>query len=146
MMKKLFIALWVIPWAFVAGALLWPSIAPDSFWIKGVGVHVADSTVGEDPVVLYRREIVRPFTATWVGQIRQVVDGGQSRSVCWSDGEGDYDPSIAPPPNLRLSWFTYPHACSLMPGRYYVHSAWTIHLPLGSRVITFDSNVFTVRE
>lgn len=111
------------------------------------GVEVMDSRQGEDPRVIYRRTVHKPFRGRWIASIYSERNAqGETYGVCNNSGEANYKPSIVlPQSGVSLEWFMEKD-CQLEPGRYTLVTTWEILLDHGViKRTTATSNQFEVK-
>lgn len=125
----------LIAWAALLGASSVQQALPASFWFAPGATLVENAREGECPMMVFEREIKRPFQADWVVTIlRERRDGNGFRTFATFEGGNDYRPENE-----------LPQALDLPPGRYRVNTLWTLELPSGgTREIRRTSNTFQI--
>jgi len=133
---------------WVQGTWWLASITPVSDYFEA-SVSVPNFKAGEDPLVVYDRQIKITFTGGFVVEVKSVEGastacfGGLS-GVRYTAGEV-LDPTVP-----TLTWYVAnPRDCtkSLKPGRYYLETNYTISSENSpDKHLTTVSNVFTVLD
>ena len=139
--------LWQILMAAVLAALIITAVnwvaarlnTPESYMVVQE-IGVPDHTEGDDPVVIYDRDVRKPFTATWTVRIRRVALDRLSAPACRGGATNNYSPEKSVPPNITLSWYAG-RTCVLGPGQYIMTTIWDVH---DGPAIEQNSNLFTV--
>lgn len=111
----------------LAGATIWGvttardfrrDAVPASEWFAIKEVFVPDHVMGEDPQMIYDREILQPFRGFWIVEVQERSAGTLSYTACTGSGVNDYDlDDHLPGDTVDLSWFVG-RECKLAPGAY----------------------------
>lgn len=118
---------------------------PVERWYVVWGVFVPDFVEGEDPFIVYDREIRQPFQASWIVEMHP-VGAPNDFAVCTGSGANYYEPKeTLPDTGVRLFAFYMDKRCDVPPGKYVLESRWTL-MPEGYpvKVLQKSSNIFTV--
>lgn len=117
---------------------------PARNWFLVRNVNVPDFIEGEDPLIVYDREISKHFFATWNVEIREINSNGEI-NICEGSGSSSYEPSDKlPHPGVRLSWYIGKD-CHLKPGTYVMQTTWEMRPPgYPTKETSFTSNQFEV--
>ncbi len=122
--------------------------APASDYLVVNQIGIPNFTVGDNPKVLYDREVKQPFHATFTAEIQ---DAATLQSVCASTKSVNYSPEKKlPEGGPTLSWLMYREPlpdCQPPVGTYRVQICWTIErLDAVPARMCANSNTFSVRE
>lgn len=117
---------------------------PAHDWFVVRNVNVPDFIEGADPLMVYDREVIKPFNGTWNVDIRQ-VSGGTQFNICTGSGVSSYKPSEKlPAAGVLLSYFIG-KKCDLPPGTYIMEATWELRPPgYPTKETSFTSNQFQV--
>lgn len=113
-------------------------------WFVVRNVSVPDFMEGADPLIVYDREVYKPFNGTWNVDIRK-VSGGTQFNICIGSGVSSYKPSEKlPAAGVLLSYFVG-KKCDLPPGTYIMEATWELRPPgYPIKETSFTSNQFQV--
>jgi hypothetical protein len=120
--------------------------ASDYFVVNQIGIP--NFTLGENPVVLYDREVKQAFSGSFTAEIQ---DAANLNVICPSTKTFNYDPAKQlPREGVTLSWLMYREPlpdCKPPVGTYRVEICWTINRIDAVPVRMCEhSNTFSVRE
>jgi hypothetical protein len=107
-------------------------------------VSVPNFIEGEDPNIIYDRQVKKPFYATWNVEIHRAGEA-TDYAYCTGNGTNLYTPKEQlPDAGVKLSWFVG-KICNLPPGQYTAQTNWEIR-PEGypTKQATYSSNLFRV--
>lgn len=98
--------------------------APVTDWMIVRDVVFPDYIEGNDPLILYDRQIVREFTGKWfvVLHPKSLPDS----VACHGDGEFRYQPNIVIPDKRMLMSIFVGKDCDLIPGEYFGEVRWEV--------------------
>lgn len=132
------------PWLVIL-LFLPPMVWPSSWWLDVRTVHIADTRVGDTPVMLVDREVRRSFQGQWNVTIRQ-WDGAGWLTYCNATGRSNYRAGARFPEPLTLQWWGDGQCHPLPRGKYRVSTHWVIatDAPLPDKHVTAESNIFAV--
>lgn len=142
------IAILAIGWVVLFGASMYERYRPANDWFDVKSIYIEDTTIGENPVMKYSRQIKQPFRGRWIAEMQHLQPVGQWVAECIATGDANYSPDKVPPDPLKLSWWTYPIDCAPKhAGKYRLSTSWTIELPGGlTKQVFAISNTFNVTE
>lgn len=118
---------------------------PVERWYVVRGVFVPDFVQGEDPFIVYDREIRQPFQATWIVEMHPVGDANDF-AICTGSGSNYYEPKeTLPDSGVKLFAFYMGKKCDVPPGEYILETRWTL-TPAGfpAKTLQKSSNIFTI--
>lgn len=145
--SHLWVGLILAGWATLLGFSTTHNALPAAWWYAPGEVEVEDARRGVCPVVVFDREIRRPFQADWsAALLRRQANGGYA-TVATFNGGGPYRPDAVLPAVVDLAWWfdIPPDACTWRPGQYRVHTEWTIYPDAGGqRVVRRTSPTFEI--
>ena len=128
----------------------WKSIEPASNWLRVDEIVVRDAQIGEDPRIVYRREILRDYPATFIASVFRFADKTDpiGKFYCSGQGGSNYKAGRKLPPSaITLSWLMNRESnpCIFTRGLYRLTISYTI-TPDGypPKVFSVDSNYFLV--
>lgn len=112
---------------------------PDTFMT--VYVSVPDHKSGDDPDVIYTREIYREMRGFWTVEIRRIDSPGDQ---CHGNGAALYSPKEQRSFTMKLSKYSG-NTCILEPGQYIMVTRWDLTDDMGkSAVVINATKPFTV--
>lgn len=117
---------------------------PASDWLTVNNISVPDFVQGEDPAVIYDREIKKVFSGTWNVEVHGST-ASNNYAVCSGSGTNLYKPEEAlPESGVTLSWLIG-RICDLPEGQYNLEANWEIR-PEGypPKQYAATSNIFRV--
>lgn len=140
--------------AVLAGATIWAvstakefrrASAPASDWFVINEVFVPDHAQGDDPEILYTREVREPFRGFWIVEVQERGVENLSYAACTGSGVNDYDlDDHIPAGQVSLSWFVG-RDCKLKPGLYRLRVSVDMSRPgWPVKQVLAMSNLFTV--
>ena len=97
---------------------------PASEWFVLNELYVPDHKVGDDPLLVYDREILSDHKGFWIAEV-QLVDAGGSdglfQNICTGSGVNDYNmnETLGPDSEVHWTWF-FGRPCVVPPGRYRI--------------------------
>jgi hypothetical protein len=122
---------------------------PPTEWFEVSELFVPDHEVGDDPLVVYDREIKTPFQGFKAVEVER-RDGSLDRerflASCVGSGLDFYNPDDSlDPASVTWSWFIG-RPCVVPPGTYRLVATWDMRSPEFDPVKRYKvlSNVFTV--
>lgn len=130
----------------VAYTILWPKIIeanyPISQWFHPIELSVPNYRDGENPYIIYKREVLRDFTAGWSVEVMRVNDTGVAFVCSWYGqhvySTGDHAEV------MKVKRFIAPN-CELPPANYKIVLSWRIYRDgFPDANLKLESNVFTV--
>lgn len=134
--------------AIFAGWLAWSNAVrestPATEWFSVRNISVPDFVKGDDPAVVYDREIRQPFSATWNVEVHPAT-ASSDYPVCTGSGTNLYKPNETLPENgVTLSWLVG-RVCDLPEGQYNLEVNYEIR-PAGypAKQYSATSNIFRV--
>jgi hypothetical protein len=121
---------------------------PSTDWFEVNILVIPDFSIGEDPKIVYSRNIKQPFNGSWTVDIIHVTDNS---IVCYNSEKRDYTPGrTLSPEGIKISWFFSSVkwencSSSLSPGQYTLRASWILE-PAGYPVKNYavSSNVFRI--
>lgn len=142
------VAIIAIGWVLLLGASMYERYRPATDWFNVKSIHVADTTVGTNPVMQYARDIKQPFRGDWTAEVQYLQPSGKWIAECIATGVANYAPDKGPPNPTTLDWWTYPLDCAPKHvGTYRLSTSWNLDLPGGiTKQIFAFSNTFKVTE
>jgi hypothetical protein len=106
-------------WAVDAGK----EATPTSEWFVVRKINVATAKQGDNPSVVYDREIKKPFTGDWIVEIVRTKD---EFTICTGSGTNRYEPKDAlPKAGVDLIWLVGKD-CKLPVGEYTLQAHWKV--------------------
>ena len=124
------LALVVVGWVLLLGFSFYEKLRPASDWMEVHSLTIANTVIGSDPVMDYKREIKQPFAGHWISEVQIQNKSGKWTATCIATGVANYSPDKEPPDPLTLKWWTYPIDCTpTTPGFYRVVTTWQINWP-----------------
>lgn len=128
---------------------------PITDWFQVNQIAVQTTTVGQEPNILYDREIKKPFRATYTVRLERVSEDNSIELMCTGSDTVDYKTNTGIPSVVTLTWFLG-HECnvyyknhfqSFLPiGQYRLTVTWRI-FRLGYEEVELEahSNLFTIK-
>lgn len=122
--------------------------APPTEWFAVKDISVPDFVQGDDPPVIYNRQILKPFYGDWSVEIHGTNES-TDYAICAGSGSAYYEPKEnLPDTGVSMSWFFGYEAwkgCSLNDGQYVLQTHWKIR-PIGypEKEYSMTSNIFRV--
>lgn len=111
-------------------------------------VIVPDFIYGEDPPIVYDRQIKRSFIGDFVVELKSP---SQDKAICFGGGTGfKYAAGEQHKDDITLAWYLntrdlYTTCRDITPGQYYLETNYTIHIEgFPDRHLTNLSNVFEI--
>lgn len=120
--------------------------APATDWFSVRNISVPDFVEGEDPIIIYDRDIKKSFNATWSVEVHGAT-ASTNYPICTGSGNNKYQPGeTLPEQGVRLSWFVGRIECvHVPPGKYNLEINYEIRPPgYPTKIYTATSNIFTV--
>lgn len=117
---------------------------PATDWFSVRNISVPDFIEGDDPIIIYDRDIKKPFSATWSVEAHGAT-ASTNYAICTGSGTNKYEPGeTLPESGVKLSWFIGKE-CSLPEGAYNLEVNYEIR-PAGypPKVYTATSNIFNI--
>lgn len=117
---------------------------PATEWFSVRNISVPDFVKGEDPAVIYDREVKQPFSGTWNVEVHP-VSAAVDYPVCTGSGTNLYKPNEAlPEKGVTLSWLVG-RVCNLSEGQYNLEVNYELR-PRGypAKQYSATSNIFRV--
>ena len=114
-------------------------------WFVVSAFSVPDHKAGEDPVIVFEREIKRPLAGQWSVETQIRKSNGRFTTVCRGSGLSHYSPDEnLPPGGVTLSWFR--GLCHAGEGQYRLQVVWqfTDAVTGEARTRIVESGVFEV--
>lgn len=114
-------------------------------------IFVPDHFVGQDPIIIYDRNIKKPFVARWTVEF-QKVQGSKFVTVCnTKEHRSNYDPEdYLPDKGVTLyDWYTEGDCTQKVkvsgPGEYRIDTVWVLQLEDGKKPqVEKKSNIFKI--
>lgn len=137
--------------AVVGGLLLWEiSQMRGDRSLPGSAFMTASITVpsfhqGQDPAIIYDRDISRDFRASWLVEVQEVRARRTQSTPCSGSGVNEYAKGQEIPEAVALfKWYMGKSApCALPPGEYQLLTVWRLTT---GQVIKARSNIFRIKE
>lgn len=117
---------------------------PSEAFFEVKNVSVPDFIEGENPLIVYDRQVKKTFYGAWNVEVHQ-VGGETDYAYCSGSGANKYEPKEQlPKVGVKFDWFIGKE-CHLPAGQYILQVNWEIH-PDGypPKFQTFTSNIFRV--
>lgn len=118
---------------------------PIEDWVDVRSVFVPDHVVNQDALVVYDRDIKKPFIADWTVKAMPVEES--PTFICEAAGKKDYvagDKNL-PDAGITLEYIFRAHPCKWEPGDYILKTTWIIKRPgYEDVVLRRNSNVFKI--
>jgi hypothetical protein len=137
--------------ALAAAALsLWYVAPQGSDFIDLRELTIEDSSTGEDPRILYHRDIHRDFDGTWIVTISRHRDNYDTKGyvACTGNGAASYKMDRDLPPSAtNLSWLMQreDRPCRFDPGTYRAELSIVTQTLFGPMHTGITSNYFIVK-
>lgn len=102
---------------------------PAEAWFRVNEVYVPDFHEGENPKIIYDRQVIEPFRGFYVVEVQKQLNNGLWWSACSGSGVSDYEVGEAIPQNtVRWDWYIS-RPCHVEPGTYRLRSSWELRRP-----------------
>lgn len=139
-----------VAFAVYVGLQYWKQYEPASNWLEIESIGIRDAELGEDPRMVFRRNILRDFPATFIASVFRFPSKTDSVGTFYCSGQGGSNYKTGrklPPSALTLSWIMNRenNPCKFERGIYRLTVSYTI-MPDGypPKGLTVDSNYFVV--
>lgn len=128
----------------------WKAWEPATNWLEIEALSIRDAAVGEDPRLVFRRNIKRDFPATYIVSLFRFENEADTTGTFYCSGQGGSYYKAGrklPPAAITLSWLMgrETNPCQMGRGIYRATVTYTI-TPDGyqPKVLSVDSNYFVV--
>lgn len=123
----------------------WRNSEPIENWVDMRSVFVPDHVINQEALVVYDRDIKKPFIADWT--VKAVPIDESPTFICEASGKKDYvagDTNL-PDAGITLEYIFRAHPCKWEPGDYLLKTTWIVKRPgYNDVLIRRNSNVFRV--
>ena len=121
-------------------------LVPPSAWFMVNEVFVPDFTAGEDPVLIYDRNVLERFDGFVIVEVQSPTSAGLWVTTCSGSTIRDFSPDEVISNNtVTWSWFIG-NSCEVEPGQYRLRITYTMTRPgWPAKRIFVLSNQFNVR-
>ena len=110
-------------------------------WMIVDAVNIPDHKSGDDPLIVYDRDVVQPFHATWIASVFR-LNGDDAEKVCEGSGENDYSPEVRIGQVHLYDWYLQTE-CPKVIGDYVIKTKWITSKGV---IIRNTSNVYRIIE
>lgn len=101
-------------------------LVPALAWFQVNEVFVPDHEMGQDPVLVYDRNVLEPFEGFVITEVQRQADSGVWITVCSGTTIRSFDPGELIENNtVSWSWFIG-NACEVRPGAYRLRITYTM--------------------
>lgn len=104
-------------------------MVPALAWFQVNEVFVPDHQQGQDPVLVYDRNVLEPFEGFVIAEVQEQAQSGVWITMCSGSSIRDFHPNEVIENNtVSWSWFIG-NACEVEPGQYRLRVTYTMSRP-----------------